>query len=444
MKRVTFPGGIYPPHRKEESLSEPLVSVDCPEEVIIPLSQHIGAPCKAIVKKGDRVREGQLIAQSDSFISAVIHSSVSGEVIKIEKKPHPVLGAYSAVVIKTDENYEKQLYETAREEPLEPEDIIARVKEAGVVGMGGAAFPTHVKLSVPEGKSVDTLIVNGAECEPYLTCDHALMKRKASELLEGIKLLDKVLRPENIYIAVEDNKKAAAFSFEELLQKQKGRLKAITRVVLLKAKYPQGGEKQIIKAITGREVPPGGLPLDIGFLVHNIGTVNAIYEAVFFGKPLIERIVTIAGDCVAAPRNCLVRIGTTVRDLVDKRAIELRSSPGKIIFGGPMMGINQTSMDVPVMKGTSGILFMSDKEKMSRQETECIRCAKCVDVCPVNLIPTKIMKTVKHKKWDLTEELNVSDCMECGSCSYACPSRIPLVQYIKEGKFSLSKIARRT
>lgn len=443
MRTFTFRGGVHPPAEKAESVSEPLKKVGLPDELVVPLSQHIGAPCQALVKKNDKVEEGQVIGSSDSFISAVVHAPAAGEVKNVQRRFHPVLGLVPAVVIVPDK--ETALKEYPAQDPQAPRDaetIISKVAEAGLVGMGGAAFPTHVKLSVPEGKDIRTLIINGAECEPYLTCDQMLMMRKGKEVLEGIKLLMTVLRPGKVYIAIEDNKKAACFAFERLLKKEKRAFSQMVEIAVLKAKYPQGGEKQIIKAITGKEVPPGGLPLDIGFLVQNVGTVNAIYEAVICDKPLIERIITISGDCVAAPRNCIVRVGTPVEALIKNGAVELKKDPEKVIFGGPMMGISQPDMTSPVIKSTSGILFLSKSAAQTYEETVCINCAKCVDVCPVRLLPTRIMKNVKHNRPDELEGLNINDCIECGSCNYICPANIPLVHYIKQGKFEISKKGR--
>ncbi|MBU1083674.1 MAG: electron transport complex subunit RsxC [Candidatus Omnitrophota bacterium] len=437
MSIFTFSGGIHPGYYKDISISEPLRKVDLPDTVIIPLSQHIGAPNKALVKKGDNAEEGQMIGQSDSFISSPVHASVSGKVLDIKKAFHPVLGDTEAVYIERDKEKEPKRYKAQDVDDLSPKEIIEKIRSAGVVGMGGAAFPTHVKLSVPDGKKIETLIVNGAECEPYLTCDHSIMNRKTLEILKGIEILIKLLSPEKVYLAIEDNKKSAIFAFKKAIKDAPYGLISRTKVSLVETKYPQGGEKQLIKALTGKEVPPGGLPLDIGFLVHNVGTIYAIYEAVYYDKPLIERIITISGDCMHRPGNYKVRIGTTLEDVINKYGIELYKNPKKIVFGGPMMGIAQPEIKAPILKSTSGILFLSGERIAVYDEERCIRCAKCVDVCPVRLIPTDIMKNVKRKKWDRMKELCVSDCMECGSCSYVCPARIPLVQYIKEGKAAI-------
>ena len=318
-------------------------------------------------------------------------------------------------------------------------NLIEKVKTFGIVGMGGAAFPTHVKLSIPEGKKIETLIINGAECEPFLTCDHTAMTKRTEGVLKGIELLVRVLKPKKVYIAIEDNKKASMFAFQKIKKKTTNRVVADIGLVEVKTKYPQGGEKQLIKAISGKEVPPGKLPLDIGFMVQNVGTCYALYEAIYFDKPLIERIVTISGDCMHHMGNYLMKVGTTIKDVMENYELEIFREPKKILIGGPMMGFAQPHSDVPVLKSTSGILFLSEDTAKIFEESNCIKCAKCVDVCPTRLVPTEIMKNVKNKDWREVENLYISDCMECGSCTYICPARIPLVQYIKEGKAQIAK-----
>ena len=435
MKVLSFKGGIHPQYNKDISIREPLREAPLPDLAVVPLSQHIGAPCEAIVAKGDVVEEGQIIGKSPSFISSYVHSPIFGTVKDIKKTFHPALGPTMAVFIERDQEKKGKVYSEKDVDTYTPEQIIAKVKDAGIVGMGGAAFPTHVKLSVPEGKTIKTLIINGAECEPFLTCDHIMMTRKTDEILKGIEILVDVIKPEITYIAIEDNKKAAFFAFQKLIEKSTHKAISSIKLVLLETKYPQGGEKQLIKAISGQEVPPGGLPLDIGFLVQNVGTCHAIYEAIYFDKPLIERVVTISGDCIHRPGNYLVRMGSTLKDVIEKFGVEMHRDPKKIIVGGPMMGFAQPTIESPILKSTSGILFLSEDYVKDHEEDSCIRCAKCVDVCPVRLTPTDIMRHVKGEMYDnLEEQLNISDCMECGSCTYTCPARIPLVQYIKQGK----------
>lgn len=436
MRELTFPGGVHPPYSKGISIREPLREAPLPTTAIVPLSQHIGRPNEPVVKKGDYVEEGQLLGSTSAFISAPVHSPIFGTVKEIRKAFHPGLGPVMSVVIERDKEKHPKQY-TGKDVDIDSasaEELVQKVKDAGIVGMGGAAFPTHVKLSVPEGKKIENLIINGAECEPFLTCDHVVMTRKTQEILKGIEVLIKILNPERTYIGIEDNKKAAFFAFQKAIKKATRKAVSQIQLVSLHTKYPQGGEKQLIKAISKREVPPGKLPLDIGFLVQNVGTVNAIYEAVYMDKPLIERVVTISGDCINRPGNYLIRVGATIKDIVEQYGIELYRDPKKIIVGGPMMGFAQPIMEVSVLKSTSGILFLSDNYVKDYPEEQCIKCAKCVDVCPVRLLPTEIMKNVKNGNWDEVEELCAPDCMECGACAYSCPARIPLVQYIKEGK----------
>jgi Na+-translocating ferredoxin:NAD+ oxidoreductase subunit C len=442
-RKFTFKGGIHPEYCKDMSLSEPLREAPLPKTVVVPLSQHIGAPNLPIVKKGDTVGEGDIIGSSDSFISAPVHSPVSGRVTDIKKAFHPSLGQSMAVFIERDGEKPARVYEKKDDlEKISPLEIIERVRSAGIVGMGGAAFPTHVKLSVPRGKKIDTLIVNGAECEPYLTCDQMLMAKKTLEIIRGVHIAMRVLCPARVFISLEDNKKADIFAFQKALREAGSDGDIEISVVTLKTKYPQGGEKQLIKAVTGREVPPGKLPMDVGCMVQNVGTMNAIYEAVTMEKPLIERFVTVAGDCVSRSGNYLVRVGTTIEELLSLCGIDLKEEPFKVIVGGPMMGVSQVGTAAPVLKNTSGILLLSKKAARSYEEQKCIRCAKCVDVCPMRLVPTDIMRNVKKENWDRAQELYVSDCLECGSCSYICPARIPLVQYIKEAKSVLARMAR--
>ncbi|MFH1798567.1 MAG: electron transport complex subunit RsxC [Candidatus Omnitrophota bacterium] len=435
MKTLTFRGGIHPQYHKEISLKEPLKEAPLAKLFIVPLSQHIGAPSTQIVNKGDYVEEGQVLGKSTAFISSIVHSPVFGKVVDIKKAPHPALGPREAVFIERDDAKPAKKYEKRNEvEQFSPRELIEKIKNAGIVGMGGAAFPTHVKCSVPEGKRIETLIVNGAECEPYLTCDHLLMTKKTREILKGIEIISKILNPNEIFITIENNKKDAFFAFQKELKNFTTKTVNKVKLILLKTKYPQGGEKQLIKASTGKEVPPGGLPLDIGFLVQNVGTIYAVYEAVYLDKPLIERIVTLSGDCLKKTGNYMIRIGTTLRDVMENCGIGFCNEPKKIIFGGPMMGFAQTQMESPILKNTSGVLFFSGKQTEELVEGQCIKCAKCVDVCPVNLVPTDIMKNVKKGRYDALAGLHIKDCMECGSCSYICPARIPLIHYIKEGK----------
>jgi len=438
----TFLGGVHPESSKDWTVDKSVKRAPLPKKAIMPLIQHTGAPCDPIVSKGSRVKVGQTIGVSDKFISSPIHSSISGTVTGIDEHPHPVLGSYRAISIESDgkDNLDPSIRKRVNAEILSAKEIRTIIKNAGIVGLGGAAFPTHVKLTPPEGKKIDSVILNGAECEPYLTCDHHLMLEKASEIIEGLKIIQKLTQASDLYIGVESNKMGAAFVLEKILRKTHGPIHN-TKIVLLKTKYPQGAEKQLIKSILNREVPPQGLPFDVGCIVSNIGTAFAVYEAVFNGRPLYERVVTISGSCVKEPSNLLTRIGTPLNDLVDICGGFVKE-PAKIIFGGPMMGLAQLTLDVPIIKGTSGIVFLSKDEVKEIPETSCIRCAKCVDVCPLNLVPTDIARLVKKERYENTIEYNITDCIECGGCSYICPSKIPLFQWIKLGKDEIVKLRR--
>ncbi|MBQ3635616.1 MAG: electron transport complex subunit RsxC [Bacteroidales bacterium] len=424
-------GGIHP-HDEKLSAGSSIKVLPIPKEVKVPVSQHIGAPATPIVKVGDVVKTGQLIAQATGFVSANIHSPVSGTVKKIEdfvdgngyRKPAII------ITVQGDEWAEGIDTTTAirREITLEPAEIIKKVQEMGIVGMGGATFPAHVKLSVPPGKKCEALIINGVECEPYLTSDHRLMLEKGQEVMIGVKILMKALGVGKAYIGIENNKKDAIENLQRLSTNFEG-----IEVVPLKLKYPQGGEKQLIDACIRRQVPSGKLPIDVGAVVQNVGTVYAIYEAVQKNKPLIERIVCVTGKPLREPSNFLVRIGTPVKELLDATG-GLPETAAKVIGGGPMMGRAMVHTDVPVVKGTSGITVMDEKDAKRQPMQNCIRCAKCVSVCPMGLEPYLLSKlSMLNRLEDLRAE-NVMDCIECGSCSFTCPSSRPLLDYIRLGK----------
>jgi len=435
MVTKTFQGGVALHEEKSLTVDKRIKTISPPGEIVLPLSQHIGSPNEAIVKMGDALKMGCLVGEAKAFISAPLHSPVSGKVKAIRNFVNPVYGNAPAVIIENDGRDEGTPFHR-RENPgaLSKDELIEIVKNAGLVGMGGAAFPTHVKLNIPKGKNVDTLIVNGAECEPYLTCDHRLMVERTGDILKGVALAARALGVKNVFMAIEENKMSAIFAMQKASRERSKDSNALpVKVIILKTKYPQGGEKQLIKAVLKREVPPGKLPLDVGALVQNVGTCLAIYEAAYLGKPLIERCVTLTGGCLNDPGNFLVRLGTPLKYAVEKSG-GFREEPAKIISGGPMMGIAQYTLDVPIVKGMTGVVFLSKKEAKAFDELACIRCAKCVDVCPVNMMPTEIMRMVKHSRWYYMEKLHPSDCVECGACAYSCPSRIPLVQYIKLAK----------
>lgn len=432
-------GGVHPAENKLTA-SKPIEVLPLPATVFIPVAQHIGAPAVPEVKKGDKVKAGQIIARSSSFVSTNIHSSVSGIVKKVDfladSSGYPRQGIY--IDVQGDEWLENidRSNELVTDINLDGETIVKKIQEAGIVGLGGATFPTHVKLVPPKGMKAEVLLINGVECEPYLTADHRLMLEKPDEILVGICLLMKALKVEKAVIGIENNKPDAI----ELLSSKCRDYKGIS-VTSLKVKYPQGGEKQLIKAVTGKEVPPGGLPIAVGAVVNNVGTAFSVYEAIQKNKPLMERVVTVTGKKVVNPSNYLVRIGTPASVLIEA-AGGIPDGTGKIISGGPMMGRALPMADVPVTKGTSGILLMPEKESKRDGVNVCIRCSKCVSVCPMGLEPYFLMTLSEKKMFDRSEENHIMDCIECGSCSYICPAGRPLLDYVRFGKGKVGQIIR--
>lgn len=432
-------GGIHPPESKL-SAGKPILRMPVPEQVIVPMGQNLGAPSKPLVKRGDKVKTGQLIAETGGFISSNVHSPVSGTVFKIDNIMDASGYRRPAFVIKVEgDEWIEDIDRTntlVKEVNLTSEEIIAKVKNAGIVGMGGATFPTHVKLMVPPGKKADYLIINGVECEPFLTADHQLMLEKGDEIIVGTKILMKALKVNQAVIGIENNKPDAIELMSGLAAKEEG-----IRVQPLKVKYPQGGEKQLIKAVTNREVPSGKLPVEVGCVVQNVGTAFAVYEAVTKNKPLIERVVTVTGKELENPSNLMVRIGTSVKELVEF-AGGFPENTGKIIGGGPMMGKALATLDVPVVKGTSGILLMHEKTSHRAVESPCIRCSKCTQVCPMGLEPFLLSRLARIGNYETAEREKVMDCIECGSCQYTCPANIPLLDYLRLGKNKVGAIIR--
>lgn len=412
---------------------KPIEKPALPQQVCIPLIQHIGKPAEAMVAAGDNVETGQLIGSAQAHIFARVHASISGKVSAIIDRPHPVVGSFKAIVIDSD-GLDRHAHDATRNandaEKLTSQEIRNIVFEAGIVGMGGAGFPTHIKLAPP--KAVDTLIVNGAECEPFLSGDYRLMVEHAREILLGAGLVQRCLNVKNVYIAVEENKTEAIRVFNGALQGTDYQLR------ILESKYPQGGEKQLIKNLLKSEVPSGKLPFDLGVVVHNVATLFAIYEAVYLSKPLYERVVTVAGSCLRNPKNLLVRIGTPVKELISACA-PLDEEPGKIVFGGPMMGVAQQSDQVPVIKTTTGVILFNKKEALSLDELPCIRCGACVRECPAGLMPCILNLAAEKNMWDQARAYRVMDCIECGLCNYVCPAYRRLIQSIKRAKMEVAK-----
>ena len=432
----TFPiGGIHPSDNKEWSKDKAIEVIELPNEVLIPMIQHIGAPATPIVQKGDRVLTGQLIGQATGFVSANIHSPISGTVTAIDAYPNGQGQRRIMIAIKRDgdewlESIDRST-ELKRECNLSSKEIIEKVKDAGIVGLGGAQFPTHVKLSIPDGQKAKMLIVNGVECEPYLTSDYRNMLERAEMMLTGVEILMRALNVERAVIGVENNKPDAIAHLEEVIVRDNYRG---IEVMPLKMRYPQGGEKQLIAAETGRQVaPPPALPISEGVVVSNVSTAIAVYEAVQKNKPLIERVVTITGKHLGSTHNFLTRLGTPLNSLLDL-AGGLPEGDVKLLNGGPMMGRAIVDITGPINKGCSGITILSGKEAARGKENVCIKCAKCVEACPMGLEPYLLSKLAKLQKWDMAEEHNTIDCIECGCCSYTCPSYIPLLDYIRIGK----------
>lgn len=432
-------GGVHP---EESKLSEhsAIETIEAPDTVYVMLNQNLGAPSVPVVAKGDKVKIGQLIAKGEAFISSSIHSPISGTVEKIDSWIDASGYRKPVIVIKKEGEEWNEGIDTSsdflKDITVSKEEIIETIKNSGIVGLGGAAFPTHVKLMVPQGKKAEYLIINAVECEPYLTADHRLMLEKSNEIMVGIQILMKALDVTKAIIGIENNKPDAI----ELLSKLASNYQGVS-VIGLKLKYPQGAEKQLIKAAINREVPSGKLPIEVGCVVQNVGTTFAVYEAVQKHKPLIERVVTVTGKKVAKPSNFMVRVGTPVSVLLDKCG-GIPEGTGKMINGGPMMGKAFTSTDITVTKGTSGILLMDEKESMRVKEHNCVRCARCTTACPMGLEPYLLGMAAETSNWEIAENHHVMDCMECGCCHYTCPSGRQLLDSLRLAKSKVGAIIR--
>jgi electron transport complex protein RnfC len=427
-KLNSFQGGVHPEEYKNLTENLPFEQMPNPKQIILPLSQHIGKPAKALVAKKDEVKAGQLIAEAEGYVSAPIHSSVSGKVKVIEDEPNVSGFPKESIVIDAVEENEFEKFPVLDPKTITPEEIRERVKVAGIVGQGGAAFPTFVKLTPPKDKEIDYVILNGCECEPYLTRDYRLMMENPVKVLTGLSLIMKALNVTQGAIGIEDNKpeaikklSTAALVFPNI------------SVEVVQTKYPQGAEKILIKAILNREVPPGKLPLDVGVVIQNIGTAVAINDAIVEGIPLINAPLTVSGLGINKPKNLFVPVGTPLNDVLDYCG-GVKDNAVKVVVGGPMMGVTQYDFTAPIMKATSGILVLTKEEVNEHAETPCLKCGKCIEACPLGLMPTKLARYSQLDKLEEAEELDISVCMECGTCAYTCPANIPLVQWIRLGK----------
>ncbi|UCE18717.1 MAG: electron transport complex subunit RsxC [Gemmatimonadota bacterium] len=440
MFQRTFKGGAHPPEWKHLTESKPIEDLEIPKRVVVPLQQHLGAPSEAIVQKGDEVKTGQPVSEAKGFVSVPSHASITGKVTAVEPMPHPLGSKAVSVVIEGDgiDVWDEGVRPVENVDQLETKQLCEMIQQAGLAGMGGAAFPTHVKLSPPPEKSIEIAILNGAECEPYLTSDHRLMLEQPEEILYGFRLIMRILGVRRGIIAIEANKPDAVRVLASHVKDVKN-----VSLVKLPVKYPQGAEKQLIKSLTGREVPPGGLPMDVACLVHNVGTAKAIHDAVTQRKPIVERIVTVTGPGVTEPKNLRVRIGTLFSELITACG-GYRGEVGKLVMGGPMMGLAQDRDDVPVIKGTSGILVVDERSASIGSALSCISCARCVDACPMKLVPTVLGKLVEKKRFEEAKASGVQDCIECGCCAFVCPSKINLVHAFKYGKAEIVAMERVT
>ena len=435
----SFRGGIHPHYHKEYTAGRPVEKAIPPARVVIPLSQHLGVPNKPLVEVGQEVKMGQKIGDTDAFVAAPVHASVAGKVTAIEERPHPVLGKALAIEIEnkgTDKDPSIKPYGTWQD--LTADEIRKVMRDAGLVGLGGAAFPTHVKYYPPAGQKSDMIILNGAECEPYLTIDHRLMVEEPKNVICGLLAMMKAAQVEIGFIGIEVNKKDAIAAL-----RKEAEIYPQIKVVPLATKYPQGEERLLVKAITGREVPSGGLPVDIGVVVNNVYTAAALNKAITTGMPLIESTVTITGPGIRTPRNLIVKVGTLASELIEQCDGLVENPPGKIIFGGPMTGQAQYRLDVPILKATSGIIIFRHADLDSEPLAPCVHCGRCVDVCPYSLLPLYLEKYINLENYKEAEKLGLWDCRECGCCTSICPSRRPILQAVKTAKAQLNLLRKK-
>ncbi len=435
-KKSFASGGVHPVEFKEITEHLALEVMPIPERIAVPLSQCLGKPAKILARKGANVKTGTLIAEADGYISTPVHSPVTGLVTGIGREHSGAGSLQDVVLIHPSAQQEKDYFQ-----PIDPlnasiEELIERIKQAGVVGQGGAAFPTHVKLSPPKEKKIDSLIINACECEPYLTRDYRLMMDRTPQLMGGIQIFMKILRLRKCCIGIEDNKPEAIRKLRETTKGDSG-----VEIITLRTKYPQGGEKMLIKAVLNREVPQGKLPMDVGAVVLNTGTAVAVHDAVIKGEPVITAVLTVSGKGIRIPRNLIVPVGTPVKDVIDFCG-GVHETAARIIVGGPMMGASQHSVKVPIVKATSAILVLTREELPGGKETACLKCGQCVDVCALNLLPTRLARLSRLGRFEDAEKLHITTCMECGTCAYACPARIPLVLWMRLGKQAVLRMQR--
>lgn len=429
--KFNAPGGVHPAYHKGLAAEHPITEMPLPASLVVSMSQHLGKPATPTVKKGDTVLRGQVIGEAAGFISAAVHAPTSGTVKLVAPVPTAAGPRATAITIEPDgeDKWIDGITPCPDWQALDKKDITEKIAAAGITGMGGAGFPTHVKVSPPPETEIDTLILNGAECEPYLTADYRLMVERAADIWEGALIIARALDAKTIYVAIEDNKPQAIAAMQDAMPESAGD----AQVVALKTEYPQGAEKQQIFAVTGRKVPAGGLPLNVGIVVENVGTTLAVWDAVVNGQPLTERVTTVTGGPVATPGNVLARLGTTTADMVN--FCGGTSGPvAKIISGGPMMGFAQADMSGPTTKTTSGLLLLGPEAVHTYESMPCISCGRCVGVCPMNLMPNELSQFLEAEDYETAEEYNVMDCIECGCCAFECPAHRPLVQHMRRGK----------
>ncbi|MFH2132027.1 MAG: electron transport complex subunit RsxC [bacterium] len=439
MGLITFKHGVHPEEHKALSCDQAIEDLPLPDDVYIPLQQHIGRPCSPVVQKKDEVKTGQMIGKAEGFVSSPVHASVTGSVKAVGLFLNSMGVRVPMIQIERSGDDVWQLLDKPDDwQKATPDELGRVVFEAGIVGMGGAAFPSHVKLKVSPEKPIDAFILNGCECEPYLTCDHRMMLERTDQVLLGMAIIMKILGVKKGFIGVENNKPDAIALLNE-------RIKACGydyKVMPMKVKYPQGAEKMLIKAILKRNVPAGGLPGDVGVIVHNVGTAVAVMEAVTEGKPLISRVVAVTGDGLSSPKNLQVRIGTPLKHAISFCG-GLKDTAAQIFMGGPMMGFSQFDLSVPIVKATSGVVCTSHVKELSQATYPCIRCNSCVSACPVFLLPNRLSRLAEKAIFDEAEDFGILNCIECGSCVYVCPSHIPILQWLRVGKFRVNELKRK-